>query len=106
MALLPQSTIGKKIVVAVTGLAMFGFVIGHLAGNLQIFEGPEKINAYSAFLKHARPLLWGTRVVLLVSVLLHIVCTVQLAARNRLGRPVGYERHEMVQAGLASRFML
>jgi succinate dehydrogenase / fumarate reductase cytochrome b subunit len=106
MALVPDSTIGKKIVVAVTGVILLGFVVGHLAGNLQIFEGPEKINAYSAFLKHAYPLLWGTRIVLLISILLHIICTVQLAVRNRAGRPVGYDQHAMVQASFASRFMI
>jgi succinate dehydrogenase / fumarate reductase cytochrome b subunit len=100
------STIGKKIVVAVTGLILFGFVIGHLIGNLQVFLGAEALNNYSAFLKHTRSLLWGTRLVLLVSVLLHIVYTVQLNRLNRASRPIGYLQHKPLQASVASRFML
>lgn len=100
------STIGKKIVVAVTGLVMFGFVIGHLLGNLQVFQGPDKLNDYSAYLKHTLPLLWGTRLVLLVSVVLHIVCSVSLNRLNRASRPVPYVEQEIIQATFASRFMI
>ncbi len=106
MTSIVRSTIGKKTIVAVTGLVMFGFVIGHMLGNLQVFQGPEKINAYAAFLKHTLPLLWGTRLALLASVLLHIVFTVQLNRRNAASRPVPYERHDMVQASVASRTMI
>ncbi len=101
-----SSTIGKKIVVAVTGLIMFGFIVGHLLGNLQVFQGPEKLNNYAHFLKHATALLWGTRVALLASVLLHIVCTVQLNRRNRASRPIGYAQHQMIQASRPSLFMI
>lgn len=100
------TTVGKKAAVAVTGLILFGFVVGHLAGNLQIFAGPQKINDYAKFLHEATPLLWGTRIVLLASVIVHFVCTVQLTALNRRSRPVAYERHEAVQAGVPSRFMI
>ena len=101
-----QTTIGKKAVVALTGLVLFGFVIGHLAGNLQVFAGPAKINDYAKFLKDATPLLWGTRIVLLVSVVLHFLFTVQLRSLNRSSRPVPYEMHVPVQAGAPSRFMI
>lgn len=101
-----QTTIGKKFIVAATGLVLFGFVVGHLAGNLQIFLGPEKLNEYAVFLKNAKPLLWTTRIVLLISVFLHFFFTVQLAIRNRASRPVGYEMHRAVQAGAPSRFMI
>lgn len=101
-----SSTIGKKFVVAVTGLVMFGFVAGHLAGNLQVFESPQKINDYAAFLKATKPLLWGTRIVLLASVLMHIVCTVQLNRRASASRPVAYQEHTMVRASFSSRFMI
>lgn len=101
-----KSTIIKKMVVALTGLVMFGFVVGHLAGNLQVFLGAQKINDYSAFL-HSEPLLlWGTRVILLISLVLHFVLTVQLTARNRQSRPVGYREHVNVQASAASRTMI
>ncbi len=101
-----NSTVGKKIVVAFTGLIMFGFVVGHLLGNLQIFLGAEKINAYSRFLHAELPILWGTRVILLVSVALHVVYTIQLTALNRASRPIGYEMSEPVQASVSSRFMI
>ncbi|MCG3205187.1 MAG: hypothetical protein KCHDKBKB_01906 [Elusimicrobia bacterium] len=101
-----HSTIGKKSIVAITGLVMFGFVIGHLLGNLQVFVSADKLNAYAAFLKETKPLLWGTRLGLLLSVALHIVCTVQLNRRNRSSRPVAYQEHDLIQATLPSRFMI
>ena len=91
---------------AVTGLIMFGFVIGHLAGNLQIFEGAFVLNGYAAFLKHTKSLLWGTRIVLLASVILHVVFTIQLNRHNRASRPIEYLQHEPIQATAASRFMM
>lgn len=91
---------------AVTGVIMFGFVIGHLLGNLQVFQGPVAINNYAAFLKHAKPLLWGARSVLLLSIFLHIAYTVQLNRNNRASRPVNYLQNKPIQATLASRFMI
>jgi succinate dehydrogenase / fumarate reductase cytochrome b subunit len=99
------TTISKKIIVALTGLVLFGFVIGHLAGNLQVFCGPEKLNAYSKMLHEAGGLLWGARIVLLISVLLHIVFTVQLTAANRAARPVSYEMYKPEHSSAASRTM-
>ncbi len=103
--ILPQSTIGKKIVVAATGLVLFGFVIGHLLGNLQIFLGRETLNAYSEALHHAPKLIWATRIVLLVSVFLHIVLTVQLTRLNRAARPVAYDTYATDHSSAASRTM-
>lgn len=100
-----QSSIGKKVVVALTGLAMFGFVIGHLLGNLQMFQGPEKLNAYAHFLKNTKGLLWGTRVVMLTSIILHVLFTIQLRLRNRAGRPIAYERHEAQYSTVSARVM-
>jgi succinate dehydrogenase / fumarate reductase cytochrome b subunit len=100
-----HSTNGKKVVMAVTGAIMFGFVIGHLAGNLQIFEGPAKLNAYGAFLHNIGELLWPVRIVLIASVILHITATVQLALRNKAARPVGYSRKEAINSSFASRTM-
>lgn len=100
------STIGKKIVVAATGLVLFGFVTGHLLGNLQVFLGPAKINAYAAFLKSSPAFLWLTRIFLFVSVFLHIVVTIQLTRLNRSARPIAYEQQEPIQSTFSSRFMI
>ncbi|HZS59411.1 MAG TPA: succinate dehydrogenase cytochrome b subunit [Gemmatimonadaceae bacterium] len=98
-----RSTVGKKIVMAVTGLIMIGFVIGHLAGNLLVFAGRGRINAYSAFLHSTGEVLWGVRLVLLVSVILHITAAVQLTAIDRAARPIGYAKHQYEAATWASR---
>jgi len=98
-----RSTVGKKIVMAVTGLIMVGFLIGHMLGNLQVFLGPAKINGYSAFLHSLGELLWLVRAVLFVSLILHIVAAVQLTLLDRAARPVGYAKHEKSAATFASR---
>jgi len=84
-----DSTVGKKIVMAVTGVIMFGFIIAHLAGNLQVYEGPAKLNAYGAFLHSIGELLWPARIILLICIALHIIATVQLALLKKRGRPIG-----------------
>ena len=99
------STIGKKIVMAITGVMMFGFIIAHLAGNLQVFEGPAKLNAYGAFLHSIGELLWPLRIVLIIAITLHIIATVQLALRKKRARPVGYSRKEAIASSYASRTM-
>lgn len=100
-----QSTNGKKAVMAVTGAILFLFVIGHLLGNLQIFESRERLNTYSHFLKSLGELLWIVRGILIVCVVLHIVATVQLALRNRKARPVGYKVKKSVASNYADRTM-
>src|SRR5271156_1612706 len=100
-----QSTNGKKIVMAVTGAILFAFVIGHMLGNLQVFEGPGRINAYGHFLHSLGEILWAERIVLLTAVVLHITATVQLALRNKKARPVGYSRKEAINSSYASRTM-
>lgn len=100
-----SSTNGKKAVMAVTGVILFGFVIGHLAGNLQIFEGREKINAYGKFLHSLGELLWPVRLVLIGAVILHITATVQLALAKKRARPVGYSRKQAISSSYASRTM-
>jgi succinate dehydrogenase / fumarate reductase cytochrome b subunit len=100
-----QSTNGKKAVMAVTGAILFLFVIGHLLGNLQVFDGPDRLNAYGRFLKNLGELLWIVRIVLIVAVLLHIVATVQLALRNQKARPVGYKVKKSIASNYADRTM-
>lgn len=98
------STIGKKVVMAVTGLIGVGFVIGHMLGNLQVFLGPAKFNAYALFLRSLGELLWVVRAVLVAAVVLHVVAAVQLSRRRWVARPVAYKQgsqHEV--STLASR---
>ena len=99
------STNGKKVVMAITGAILLLFVIGHMLGNLQVFEGPEKLNAYGRFLRAVPELLWTVRAVLLISVALHIWASVQLAARKIRARPVSYAKRDNVASGYASRTM-
>jgi len=100
-----QSTNGKKAVMAVTGAILFLFVIGHMLGNLQIFEGPDRLNAYGRFLKNTGELLWIVRIALLLAVGLHIIATVQLALRNKKARPVAYKVKKSVNSSYADRTM-
>jgi succinate dehydrogenase cytochrome b subunit len=100
-----SSTVGKKAVMAVSGCILFLFVIGHLIGNLQIYEGPEKLNRYAVFLRSLPALLWTVRIVLLLMVALHIWSSVQLALRNLEARPAGYVKKKATQSSYASRTM-
>ena len=81
-----RSTIGKKVIMAVTGIILVAFVILHMLGNLQVFIGPEKMNSYSAFLKSLGELLWLARLILLVALILHVTMAYQLAQRSRQAR--------------------
>ncbi len=99
-----NSTLGKKYIMAITGFLLFGFVIVHLLGNLQIFIGPTAINEYAHFLKAKPAVLWGARLGLLVIAILHIVTAYQLVARNRAARPVKYSSGKApVAASVTSR---
>jgi succinate dehydrogenase / fumarate reductase cytochrome b subunit len=101
-----DSTIGKKAVMAVTGLILFGFLILHMAGNLQIFLGPTVMDHYAETLHGTPELLWGARTVLLVSVLLHIWASIQLSGVKKEARPVAYVKPGNVQSTYASRTMM
>ncbi|MES1261493.1 MAG: succinate dehydrogenase cytochrome b subunit [Acidobacteriota bacterium] len=100
-----EATIVKKAIVALTGAVLFGFVTGHLLGNLQVFLGPERLNAYSAFLKSNLELLWGARITLLICVAAHIVVTIQLWQLKNQARPVGYAKKKNPHSSIASRTM-
>jgi succinate dehydrogenase / fumarate reductase cytochrome b subunit len=101
-----RSTIGKKIIMAVTGLIGIGFVIGHMAGNLQAFVGRDKLNAYGALLHGPLgELLWLVRLVLIVAVVLHVVMAYQLTMRARAARPARYHDREPQVSTWASRTM-
>lgn len=88
---------------AVTGLAMVAFLILHVLGNLQMFEGPLKINEYSAALRRLGPLLWLARAGLIVSLVLHVIAAYQLTRRKQVARPVGYAEREPQVSTFAAR---
>ena len=85
-----DSSVGKKMIMAITGLIMLTYLITHVLANLLVFQGPININAYSAFLHGTGGALWAARLVLLAALVLHIVAAVQLAGRRFEARPVGY----------------
>jgi succinate dehydrogenase cytochrome b subunit len=100
-----RSSLGKKYVMAITGFGLWLFVIVHMLGNLQIFLGPEKINAYAALLKANPALLWSARAGLLFIAILHITAATQLVLANRRARPVGYKFKKPVASTFANRTM-
>ena len=102
---IPDTTVGKKYVMAVSGIVLFGYVIGHMLGNLQVYLGPRPINEYAHFLHSTPTLLWGTRVVLLLAVSAHIVSAIQLVMRNKEARPVGYQHKKNIATSYAALTM-
>jgi succinate dehydrogenase / fumarate reductase cytochrome b subunit len=100
-----RSTIGKKVVMALTGAIGVAYVVAHMLGNLLVFEGAEKINAYAAVLKSNVALLWTARSILIVAVLLHILAAYQLTRISQKSRPVEYRRWRAVGSDFASRTM-
>jgi succinate dehydrogenase / fumarate reductase, cytochrome b subunit len=101
------SSIGKKVIMATTGLILFGFVIGHMIGNLQVYLGSKVLNDYSIFLRefaHGAGL-WVARAVLLAAVLLHIWSAYALTMMNRAARPIGYRAWTPRESTYASRTM-
>jgi len=101
-----RSSLGKKYIMAVSGLVMFLFVIGHLAGNLQFFLGAESINRYGHFLQSNLELIWPARIVLLLMLVLHVWSAIKLSAENKAARPVAYANWNPTVASYASRTML
>ena len=101
-----KSSLGKKYLMAVTGFLLFLFVVGHLAGNLQVFLGPEAINRYGHFLQSNVELLWPVRIALLAILLLHIWAATQVSLENKAARPVSYATYKPVGSTYASRTML
>jgi succinate dehydrogenase / fumarate reductase cytochrome b subunit len=100
-----HSTNGKKAVMAVTGVILFGFVLGHMVGNLQVYEGPDVFNNYAKILRMLPIALWVVRLTLLASVALHITATVQLALLKKKARPVAYSKRESIVSTYSSRTM-
>jgi succinate dehydrogenase / fumarate reductase cytochrome b subunit len=102
-----SSSIGKKLVVALTGLFLVLFLAGHLAGNLVVFMGPEPFNQYAYFLHnmlHGAGI-WAFRIVMLVMITAHVVATIALTRQNRAARQA-YEFKSTLQASKSSRIMI
>lgn len=107
-----RSAVGKKAVMAVTGVFLFGWIFAHMLGNLKLYFGAEHMNEYAHWLRvmggPAVPeagLLWLVRLLLLAAVILHITAATQLTIQSRNARPIGYERRDVVKATYASRTM-
>ena len=100
-----RSTIGKKVVMAVTGVIMIGFVVGHVSGNLLVFRGADAFNHYAGFLKSLGGLLYAARAILLVSVVLHCTAAFQLTRAASAARPTDYTRRDPQVSTWASRTM-
>jgi succinate dehydrogenase / fumarate reductase cytochrome b subunit len=107
-----QTTIGRKVIMAVTGLVLVGFVVVHMLGNLHVYEGPDKFNAYGEFLREVgTPLiphggvLWLVRIVLLACVGLHLWAAYALTRLDLASRPIGYAQRRNIQASYAGRTM-
>jgi succinate dehydrogenase / fumarate reductase cytochrome b subunit len=101
-----QTSLGKKYIMAVTGLGMVGFVIVHMIGNLTIYAGPNAINSYAEKLHLLVPLLWGYRTVMLALVLAHICTGIILYLDNRRARPTGYQCKKNVEASFPGETMI
>ncbi len=98
---------GKKVLMAATGLILTLFLIGHLAGNLLIFAGPTSFNDYSHFLKHGIPeILWVVRIVLLACLAIHVVASIQVSLASRRARPAGYAVRKNIETTFAARTMI
>ncbi len=100
------SSLGKKYIMALSGLAMFGFVVAHMLGNLQVFLGPEAINDYGYFLQSKPELIWPARAGLLLAVILHVWAAIKLSWENKAARPQSYGNYRIVAASYASRTMM
>lgn len=101
-----KSTILSKWVMAVTGVILVLFIIGHTLGNMQVFLGPEPLNKYAAFLQGLGELLWLIRIVLLLCLVLHIITSVKLKLHNLSAKPTAYQYKSYLKARLTSRTMI
>src|ERR671932_290058 len=108
-----RSTIGKKYVMAITGLIWFGYLIAHLWGNLKIYAGPQFLNDYGGFLRTVgeplfgfSQLLWVARIVLIPAFIVHILAAIQLKTRATASRPRGYAMRRNLDSTWASRTMI
>ena len=102
---LHQTTIGKKVIMALSGAVFVGFVIGHFLGNLNLYLGPEALNGYAETLKSLGPLLWVARIVLLAALLVHVGAAFSLWSRNKAARKSRYKQRKDLATDYAARTM-
>jgi len=100
-----DTSVGKKAALAVTGVILFGFTIGHMLGNLQVLEGPEVYNAYGEAIKSKPVLLWGVRALLLVCLLVHTYIVLELYGKSVAARPVAYKVKKNIATSIAATLM-
>lgn len=112
MALLAQTTVGKKAAMAVSGIVLLLYVTLHMLANLKAFFGPGALDGYGRWLREIlepvfgyEGILWLVRAGLLAAVVLHLVTATQLARRAHAARPVGYQHRQRVQGSYAARTM-
>jgi succinate dehydrogenase / fumarate reductase cytochrome b subunit len=106
LAVFWRNTVGKKALMAVTGIVLFVFVLAHMLGNLQAFQGAEALDRYAELLRASPGLLWGVRLVLLGAFVVHAVAGIQLWTMRRSARPVAYAEYHPVGSTAASRTMI
>jgi succinate dehydrogenase / fumarate reductase cytochrome b subunit len=100
-----DTDIGQKAVVAISGVVLFGFVVVHMLGNLQVFLGPDALNHYAETLRRLPALVWGTRVALVVAVCVHVWASIALVLRAAAARPTPYGRKQSLATSYAARTM-
>ncbi len=100
------SLLGQKLIMAVTGVMLYLFLVGHLLGNLQIFAGRDKLNGYAAFLQGTGELLWGFRAIMLIALVLHIIASIRVTLANWRARPVAYALKREIETNYAARTMI
>lgn len=105
-ARLLNRSIGKKILMSLSGLVLMAYVVGHLIGNLQIFVGQNALNAYAVFLRSIGVWLWVIRAFLLAMLIIHVWFAIKLYFENRGARPIRYKRKVYQEATLSSRTMI
>jgi succinate dehydrogenase / fumarate reductase cytochrome b subunit len=100
-----DTTVGKKALLAVSGAVLFGFVLQHMLGNLQVFLGPEVYNQYAATMKGTPALVWPVRGILLLAVVTHVILVVQLYSRSLAARPIAYRVKKNIATTYAAATM-
>jgi succinate dehydrogenase / fumarate reductase cytochrome b subunit len=101
-----STTIARELLVAVTGVVMIGFLLGHLGGNFLIFAGPDVFNAYAENLHSLGPLLWVARIGLILAFVSHISSSVSLYLANRKSRGRYAVTAYLGRKTWATRFMI
>ena len=100
-----RSTVGKKVLMAASGVLLFAFCVEHVMGALLFFKGPHAINGYGRLLHYSAALIWFFRSGLIISAIVHVTVATQLYLQERAARPVGYRNRRYLRASYAARTM-